>query len=217
MKPQLCDSSSFSRSRLATEITIGCIVEGHGEVEAVPILIQRLAARLDPTLFVRFPHPIRIPKSKLIKQGELERAVELTARKVAPDGAILVVLDSDDDCPAILGPSLLARARRARSDLPVAVVLAKHEYEAWFLAAASSLRGQRGLQDNLMAPSEPEAIRGAKEWLSTRMGGNHVYVETLDQPAFTKTFDLEQAGRSDSFDKCCREVRLLIDQLLAKH
>lgn len=197
------------------EITIGCIVEGHGEVEAVPILIRRLAAQFDPTLSVRVPHPIRIPKSKLIKEGELERAVDLMARKVAPAGAILVLLDSDEDCPATLGPDLLARARRARSDLPVAVVLAKHEYEAWFLAAASSLRGQRGLQEDLAVPSEPETIRGAKEWLSARMAGNHAYVETLDQPAFTKTFDLDQAGRSDSFDKCRRAVGLLIDHLLA--
>jgi hypothetical protein len=199
------------------EITIGCIVEGHGEVEAVPVLIRRLVSEADPSISVRIPPPIRIPKSRLVKEGELEKAVELIARKVAPTGAVLVLLDSDEDCPAILGPDLLSRARNARSDLPLAVVLAKQEYEAWFLAAASSLRGQRGLRADLAAPAEPEGIRGAKEWLSARMAGNLSYVETLDQPALTKTFDMEQARQSDSFDKCRREVEKLMQVLRAAH
>jgi hypothetical protein len=199
------------------EITIGCIVEGHGEVEAVPVLIRRLVSEADPSISVRIPSPIRIPKSRLVKEGELEKAVELIARKVAPAGAVLVLLDSDEDCPATLGPDLLSRARNARSDLPLAVVLAKQEYEAWFLAAASSLRGQRGLRADLAAPAEPEEIRGAKEWLSARMAGNLSYVETLDQPALTKTFDMEQARQSDSFDKCRREVEKLMQVLRAAH
>jgi len=197
------------------EITIGCIVEGHGEVEAVPVLIRRLVSEVDPSISVRIPAPLRIPKGRLVKEGELEKAVALIARKVAPAGAILVLLDSDEDCPATLGPNLLARAWNARSDLPVAVVLAKQEYEAWFLAAASSLRGQRRLRADLAAPAEPEAIRGAKEWLSARMTGNFSYVETLDQPALTQIFDLEQARQTDSFDKCRREVEKLIQALRA--
>jgi hypothetical protein len=63
------------------EIYMACIVEGHGDREAVPVVIQRLAAKLDPATAVHIPPPIRIPKSKLIKSGELERAVELAARR----------------------------------------------------------------------------------------------------------------------------------------
>ncbi len=199
------------------EITIGCIVEGHGEVEAVPVLIRRLASEADPSLSVRIPPPIRIPKSRLMKEGELEKAVELIARKVAPGGAVLVLLDSDEDCPATLGPNLLSRVRDARGDLPAAVVLAKQEYEAWFLAAARSLRGQRQLRADLAEPAEPEAVRGAKEWLSARMTGNASYVETLDQPALTRAFDMAQARRSGSFDKCRREVERLIRALQTAH
>lgn len=197
------------------EITIGCIVEGHGEVEAVPLLIRRLASEVDPSVSVRIPAPIRIPKTKLVKEGELEKAVELMARKVAPAGAVLVLVDGDDDCPATLAPALLTRARNARRDLPLAVVLAKREYETWFLAAASSLRGRRGLRADLVTPAQPEAIRGAKEWLSARMTGDSSYVETLDQPALTQTFDLEQARQTDSFDKCWREIERLVRALRA--
>ena len=75
--------------------------------------------------------------------GELERQVEFAGRSVAPDGAILILLDSDADgaCPAEDGPALLSRARRARNDLAISVVLASKEFEAWFIAAARSLRG----------------------------------------------------------------------------
>lgn len=195
------------------QITIGCIVEGHGEVEAAPILIRRLAYRNDPAMAVRIVPPIRMPQSRLVKPGELEKAVEFVARKVAPVGAILVLLDSDDACPALLGPALLARARQARSDLPIAVVLAKREYEAWFLSAAPSLQGKRGLDNKLASPSDPESIRGAKEWLGAHMAGNQSYVETLDQPALTAEFDLDQARQSDSFDKCWREIDRLLSEL----
>ena len=34
-------------------LRIACIVEGHGEVEAVPILIRRIAATIDPAWLLR--------------------------------------------------------------------------------------------------------------------------------------------------------------------
>ena len=97
---------------------LACIVEGHGEVQAAPVLLRRLASALDPTVALRVEPVIRITKSKLIQTGELERAVELAARKIGGEGAILILLDSDEDCPAELGPRLLARARRVRARCP---------------------------------------------------------------------------------------------------
>jgi hypothetical protein len=192
------------------EVRIGCVVEGHGDREAVPIVIRRIAEKLDPALVVHIAPPIRTPKSKLLKPGELERAVELAARKVGSHGAVLVVLDSDDDCPAQVGPELLKRIIQVRSNIVLAVVLAKREFETWFLAAAESLRGQRGLSKDLYSPSDPVAVRGAKEWLSQRMESGRTYSDTLDQPALAACFDFDLARRADSFDKCYRDiVRLL--------
>jgi hypothetical protein len=194
-------------------LRIASIVEGHGECEAVPILVRRIAQTLDPAL-APVVHPvIRVPASKLVKQGEIERAIELAARKNAGQGGILVLLDSDDGCPAEDGPALLQRAVKARSDLPVSVVFAKREFEAWFLAAAESLRGQRGLPDDLIAPSDPEAIRGAKEWLEDHMPRGHGYAESSDQPALTAVFDMNAARRAGSFDKCHREISRLLNFL----
>ena len=194
-------------------IKIGCIVEGHGEVEAVPLLIRRVADNLYPELQIVIPRPVRTPRSKIVKVGELERRVELAAQKIGGQGAIFIILDSDDDCPAELGPTLLDRASQVRRNLPIAVVLAKQEFEAWFLAAAESLRGKRELKNDIHSPRAPEAIRNAKGWLSERMGDNRTYRETRDQPALTALFDLEQARQANSFDKCYREIVHLLDEL----
>ncbi|MYF98202.1 DUF4276 family protein [Candidatus Poribacteria bacterium] len=192
---------------------IGCIVEGDGEVEAVPVLIRRIAWDLYPETVIIVERPIRAPRNQVVKSGELERRIELAAQKIGGQGAILIILDSDDDCPAELGPALLDRALQTRSDLPIAVVLAKCEFEAWFLAAAISLRGKRGLKEDLDPPNNPEAIRGAKGWLSKRMGNSKTYSETRDQPALTDSFDFEQARQADSFDKCYRDIVRLLEEL----
>ena len=192
------------------EKRVACVVEGHGEVEALPILLRRLAERLPVPVNVQVPTPIRVPKSKLQKAGELERVVQLAARKAGIGGGILIVLDGDDDCPADLGPRLLQRAAVARGDVPISVVVAQREYEAWFLAAAESLAGRRGLPTNLVSPPEPEAIRGAKGWLSDRMPRQRPYSETLDQPALTALLDVDRARRAPSFDKLCRDVERLL-------
>ena len=194
-------------------VQIGCIVEGHGEVAAVPILIRRMAENLHPELLVDTPRPIRVPRNQVVKAGELERAVELAARNIRNQGAIFIILDSDDDCPAQLGPELLCRALEVRSDLPIAVVLAKREFESWFLAAAESLQGQRGLRNDLLPPINPERIRGAKGWLRRQLESGETYRETLDQPALTARFDLDQARQADSFDKCYRDIVRLLDEL----
>jgi len=191
--------------------SLACIVEGDGEVEAVPLLIRRIARESYPDVAINvISPPIRIPRDKLVKADELERAVELAARQAGRGGAILVLIDSDDDCPAQVGPALLERAHAARTDFPIGVVLAKCEFEAWFLAAAESLRGRRGLRTDLVRPVDPEAIRDAKGWIRDRMPDGRKYRETLDQPAFSAVFDLSAARSSDSFDKYYREVVRLI-------
>jgi len=197
------------------EARIAAIVEGYGECEAVPILIRRIARAIDPGFVPEVFPPIRVPASRLMKEGEMERSVELAARKLRGQGGILVVLDCDWEkgCPAMDGPALLKRAMDVRRDLPIAVILAKREFEAWFLASAESLRGKHGLPNDLEPPAEPEDIRGAKEWLSDKMSPGRSYAETTDQQAFTAMFDMSTAWRADSFDKCYRAIETMLKQL----
>jgi uncharacterized protein DUF4276 len=190
-------------------VEIASIVEGFGEVEAVPTLIRRFA-QLNGRHDVVAPRSFRVARDKLLRDGELERVVQQAANEAGPDGRILILIDADDTCPATMGPLLQARALRARPDRVSRVVLAKFEFESWFLAAAVSLRGLRHLPRDLVAPFDPESIRGAKEWLSIRMQRIGGYQETLDQPALAAQFNLEQARAAPSFDKCYRELTRLL-------
>ena len=59
--------------------TIITIVEGQGEVFAVPILIRRIAAAV-PSVVSQVPKPIRVKRNRFLKENELERYVDLAAR-----------------------------------------------------------------------------------------------------------------------------------------
>jgi hypothetical protein len=191
------------------KIHLGCIVEGHGETSALPVLLRRMASQIDSRIELHIPNPIRIQRSKLKTAGELEKAVRLAAGKVSPDGRILIVMDADDDCPATLAPGILDRARATRSDLPIAVVLANREFESWFVVAAESLQSRFHWPAEVRAPFDVEAIRGAKEWLRDRLPGRK-YSPTVDQPSLAAAFDLQQARSAPSFDKLWREMERLL-------
>jgi Domain of unknown function (DUF4276) len=191
-------------------VTIACVVEGHGEVKGLPKLLFRIAQQF-PVVDLRVPIPHRIPRGSLVAARGIENAVEAQARRVRTAGGVLVLLDADDDCPAHLGPTLLRRARAARPDKLVSVILPKREFEGWFLAAAASLSGQCGLPDDIVAPQDPEGIRDAKGWLSERRTDGLSYRPTVDQPILGSAFDMGQARlAAPSFDKFCRDVEKLL-------
>jgi hypothetical protein len=191
-------------------VTIASIVEGYGEVTALPKLLHRLAADSGVS-DLRTPQPHREQRGKLIAAGGIARAVTAQAFRVRGAGGVLVLLDADDDCPAHLGPVLLARAQATRPDICVSVVLAMREFEAWFLAAAPSLAGSHGLRGHLSAPVDPEGLRDAKGWLTRHRESGQPYKPTVDQAVLASAFDLKSARvHSPSFDKFCREAESLI-------
>ena len=185
---------------------VACIVEGDGEVVALPLVLRRLAEWRTPGHFPEVLTPIRVRRDRFLnREEEFRRHLLLAGAKCGNDGWILVLLDADDDCPATLGADVLRRARACVPHRPVSVVLANREYEAWFIAAAASLNGCRGFMCDPTDAIDPEAPRDAKGWIKAHMA-NGSYGETTDQPAFTARMDLQQAfDRSRSFRKLCNE------------
>lgn len=182
------------------------IVEGHGEVAAVEKLLWRIAQGANPQVMLRVNPPIRVKAKAFVNDaGVRQRHVALAAAKArAGRGLLLVLLDSEDDCPAELGPQLAREVARVAGDVPPFIALAHREYESWFVAAAESLRGVGGMARNVVAPVDPERPRDAKGWLSQHMA--HRYDPVQHQLAFTLRFDLQAARRVPSFDRLYRRI-----------
>ena len=73
-------------------------------------------------------------------------------------------------------------------------MLARREYEAWFLASIPAIAG-REIRPGLSIPAgtvfdgDPEEKRGAKEWLTKHYPRGKAYKPTMDQLALTKMID----------------------------
>lgn len=184
------------------------IVEGQSEVRAVGPLTRRVLFDLG-VFHVSVAKPFRVKRNRVVRPGELERTIVQAERSRPGASAIMVLLDADTDCPALLGADLRTRAQ-ASTSLTSSVVFPMVEIEAWVLAGIESVRGVRGIAVDAMPPSDPEAVRDAKGALSDRMGGSRGYVATDDLPAFFDAVDLNLvASRSASFEKFRRDLTSL--------
>lgn len=185
---------------------IAAIVEGDGEVDALPVLLRRLADWRTPDRYPQPLRPIRVRRDRFLnREQEFSRHLQLAAKKCGGDGWILILFDADDDCPAELGPMTLERARTCIPYRPISVVLANREYEAWFIASAPSLDGCRGFVYEPTDRIDAEVPRNAKGWIEAHLQSQS-YGEMTDQPAFSAKMDLQLAyENSRSFRKLCSE------------
>ena len=189
------------------------IVEGHGEVKALPVLLRRLITEAQ-VWGIDVGRPIRRPRSKLLRESELRVAVRLALAQ--PDcSAVLILFDGNSDCPAELGPAVQDWAAAEAGGVPCEVVIAHREYEAWFLAAIESLRGHRLIRADALPHPTPEQPRGAKSHLEARMESGATYLETTDQPALSASFSLADAyRRSRSFRKLANAFGRLVSSMV---
>ena len=197
---------------------IAPIVEGHGEVQAVPILLRRLAADAMPVAQLHLNPALRVKAGSFVNDDDYFRKyLELAARKAKPwpNSCVMILLDCKDACPGELGPELLGKATACRSDVTIIVILAYREYETWFLAAARSLRGVCGLPVDLDPPDDPELFRDAKGWLSAKM--NLRYNETDHQPRLTAAFAFDEAKVVDSFAHALKKLQLFFQSNVAEN
>lgn len=188
------------------------IVEGHAEVEAVPVLLRRLLAAAQ-CHGVGVGRPIRRKQAEFRSREPVQAVVRL-ARLQPECSAIVLLFDGEDDCPRELAADVRAWARGAAGAIPCDVVVAYREYETWFLAAIESLRGKYGIRNDASAPADPESKRDAKGALEEYMPANRAYSETGDQPAMSAVFDMGLAYRQNrSFRKFVKTLGDILSQL----
>jgi hypothetical protein len=188
------------------------IIEGQGEEQSIRNLLQRIGLDLLSGMYIEVVRPIRNPSGSLRKPDGLQKAVHLARKLLAENPAssevelILVLIDSDGECPAELGPRLLGWAKDVDPRIDVACVVVHLEYETWFVAAAESLTQYLKLGAGEPIPDDPETQRCKKAWIQQRFR-RPKYQEPRDQPAMTAAMDLVRCrSRSGSFDKLCREL-----------
>jgi hypothetical protein len=175
----------------------------------VPVLLRRLRDE-SKAYEIEVGRPILRKRSEFVQEGPLRRAIRLALLRESCD-AILILFDADDACPAALAPEIHEWAQNEAGTVPVAVVIACREYEAWFLASVESLRGFRGILPAATSHPEPEFPRGAKEQLEERMEAGRSYSETADQASLTARFDMASAyARCRSFRRMVRVFGLLV-------
>jgi hypothetical protein len=197
-------------------VHLECVVEGLGERMAVPALVHRWFQLKQTREYRRYTwtlDTVVTHNCALIKNPHNPArriGVECYVRTAVAKGAhgVLVILDTDDDQPIPLGQALHARARATARDVPVGVVVATREYEAWFLADLWSLR-RRGIfpmTNRLATLVAPESPRDAKGVVRTLLG--RVYEESSDQRALTERLSFNRGARrrSPSFKRLAEEL-----------
>jgi len=190
------------------------IAEGYGDAEAVPLLLRRILAERLAAPHIRILKPIRHPRNRLLQGPDhrpIRSTIELAARIGGPGSGLLILMDGDDDCPRDLADRVGGIAREVRPDMPSRTVFAMREYEAWYLAAAPSLRAHRRVRDDAASPAKPEAIRDAKgHFQKSILKPGERYSPSIDQVSFTAAIDLEEASACRSFRKLEKDLRALI-------
>lgn len=193
------------------------IVEGHGEVDSVPVLLNRIGSELFTDVHIQSCRPIFQPRGRLINPNDnsLSKAIQFAISRLdaVPSDAsrlVLLLIEADDDFPCRLGPQLLNRCREFRPDQPIACVLANPEFETWFVAAAASLSALLTEIDDADIPIAPEVTRNKKKWILDRSRTGN-YAPAIDQRKLASKMDLKLCrSRSPSFDKLCRELERAI-------
>ncbi|MDF1522197.1 MAG: hypothetical protein P1P87_05185 [Trueperaceae bacterium] len=153
---------------MSDAVRLASIVEGDGEVEALPVLIR---AWFPQVVLLK---PIRVSRDRFIRDAEDQLRYVRLARRLGAT-RLLVLLDAHEDCAVELASTLSPRIAAEFVD-PVAVIFAVREYATWFLQCLPEFAEERSRQDL-------ESVRGAKERIRAVRGR---YTPTADQAGLTK-------------------------------
>ena len=171
------------------------LVEGEGDVDAIPVLLRRIRDA---------HHRFDVQISRPHRRGDIHkvrrRFHDFLRAGLNETDRLLWVLDCDDGCPVKLAAELheLAAKNPPVSTCNLRFAFIVREYESLFLSEQVAARDKLSISGEF--PVNPEAIRGAKEWLSANMPPGRAYKETVDQAAISAQIDLDiLRQRSRSF------------------
>jgi hypothetical protein len=190
--------------------TLQLIVEGQGDSYAFPVLVRRILHEKFSFFDFKIDTPIWKSRSQLLQKEGLEIAIKYAKQRKC-DG-IIVLIDADDLLPESEACRLFDMGKQIAGNLPFAYILAKREYEAWFLASLETLQGKCRIKNDACFAKDPESVRGAKEKLITFMPRHQPYSPTADQEDLTGRIDLDSVFKKcKSFRKLTKEIKKIME------
>jgi len=184
----------------------------------MPILLQKVATHVHPECVLDHVTPLPLAKGKIINnESDFSRYIGLAVDQAGEEGAVLVLVDEDEDCAKKLLDSIHKIAAVENCPIPLAIVFSTRCFETWFLFSAASLAGKRNFPRDMCPPEDPETIQNPKGWLEEQNSHNTGrdkkwrYSGPADQPGLTDALAINLARKSASFDKLYREVKRLLD------
>ncbi len=168
----------------------------------------------------------------LMKSGGIERFVHLALQRKGTYQGILILIDGDavrklptsqqpkDPCSPWFARHLADRVRQIQPPMPVpvAVVVARWEYEVWLIASiettAQSLPGSP--KSHPPCPANVEELPDPKKWLKNCVPQGEEYAETRDQARLTAKLDFARvAQRCRSFRRLKNAIKQILDNKAA--
>lgn len=178
---------------------IELIVEGHGDVTSLPLLLRNISFHKGFYNF-SFPHPMRFGEfNAMVKRDKFSNFVQYLNSDDTID-AIIVACDADDVCPVKARQALLERIASTVHGIkkPISILLFNREYEALFLSQIDVISEKTGMLDITEAQgkkiiSSSDKVRDAKGCLDALVPDLN-YKEARDQEKFTAMLDMNILG-----------------------
>ncbi|MDD2774720.1 MAG: DUF4276 family protein [Gallionella sp.] len=185
------------------------IVEGEGDLKAVPELLRRILHHHQHFEVEVLAH----------KRGDLPKIhanfENVFKMAIKEDAAILLLIDfdcKDCDCVVKSAAPFYEKALALRPEWPFKVSFMVKEFETLFLADRDATRKiLKDIPEVTAFPSSPESVRGAKEWLSKAMPSGIAYKETVHQVKIVSQLNLNHLReRSPSYRHLEKAVLALV-------
>ena len=188
------------------------IVEGDGEVTAVPSLLRKILLRAQ-----RYDIQVARPKNangrgNLTKVGGLEKFVKYSWKE-RDCGAILILIDAENECAELVARDFSNRVEAMGIVFPVVIVVAKRMYETWIVASIATIAGHLDLPAGLTPPLDVRRVSNPKAWIDRHFPRGRAYKETQDQEAMTHLMDLDLASSTRSFQRLIHAVQQALDAM----
>lgn len=161
------------------------VVEGYGDAQAVPALMRN-TLYANEIFDVHVLKPYRLGELTAIKR-DFPRHYQLISGEGEP---VFWVLDCDDGCAKDEVAALRTMAGNLGHLAPIEFSFVVKEYESLFLAERHALVAEFPALANVPFPNDPEAIRGAKEWISRQLPIGIAYKPTIHQRDITVRMEL---------------------------